>query len=106
MSLTIDYVTMPPKSQEVSQIQHGEQVKYEQSQQEVASQFQQQIQHNAKQTIRRAKPENKEFQYEEKDRKGKGRKGSGGKKGGEEQREDSEKNRAPMPGGSLFDMKV
>lgn len=38
MSLTIDYITMPPKSQEVSQIQHGDQVRYEQSQQEVASQ--------------------------------------------------------------------
>ena len=31
MSLTIDYITMPPKSQEVSQIQHGDQVRYEQS---------------------------------------------------------------------------
>ena len=44
MSLTIDYITMPPKSQEVSQIQHGDQVRYEQSQQEVASQVQQQVQ--------------------------------------------------------------
>lgn len=43
MSLTIDYITMPPKSQEVSQIQHGDQVRYEQSQQEVASQVQQQV---------------------------------------------------------------
>ena len=61
MSLTIDYITMPPKSQEVSQIQHGDQVRYEQSQQEVASQVQQQVQKNSHQTIRRTKAENKEY---------------------------------------------
>ena len=29
MSLTLDYVSMPPKSQEISQIQNAEQIRYE-----------------------------------------------------------------------------
>lgn len=105
MSLTIDYITMPPKSQEVSQIQRGEQVKYDQSQQEVASQFQQQVQQGSQQAIRRAKAENQEFKYNEKDRKGKGKKGSGGQKGDEQEKE-ADKERDPLSGGSFFDMKV
>ena len=40
MSLTIDYLAMPPKSQEVSQIKTGEQTRINQEQQEVATQFQ------------------------------------------------------------------
>lgn len=68
MSLTIDYITMPPKSQEVSQIQHGDQVRYEQSQQEVASQVQQQVQKNSHQTIRRTKAENKEYNMRDDER--------------------------------------
>ena len=77
MSLSIDYITMPPKSQEVSQIQHGDQVRYEHSQQEVASQVQQQVHQNSHQTIRRAKAEDKDYLNEEEKRRGK--KGSGGK---------------------------
>ena len=68
MSLSIDYITMPPKSQEVSQIQHGDQVRYEHSQQEVASQVQQQVHQNSHQTIRRAKAENKDYLNEEEKR--------------------------------------
>ena len=71
MSLSIDYITMPPKSQEVSQIQHGDQVRYEHSQQEVASQVQQQVHQNSHQTIRRAKAENKDYLNEEEKRRGK-----------------------------------
>jgi hypothetical protein len=105
MSLTIDYVTMPPKSQEVSQIQHGEQVKYDQAQQEAATQMNQQVQQQHEQTVRRAKPENKEFKYGEKDRKGKGKKGSGkGNSSGQEN--EAEKDQDPRMGGSFFDMKV
>ncbi len=77
MSLTIDYITMPPKSQEVSQIQHGDQVRYEQSQQEVASQVQQQVQKNSHQTIRRTKAENKEYNMRDDERRRR-QDGSGG----------------------------
>lgn len=104
MSLTIDYVTMPPKSQEVSQIQHSEQVKYDQSQHEAAAQFQHQVKQGSEQTVRRAKPENKEFRYEEKKHGGQGKKGNGRKnqKNGEPQ----EENKSSSLGESHFDMRI
>ena len=103
MSLTIDYVTMPPKSQEVSQIQHGEQVRYDQAQQEVASQFQQQVQQKSHQTIRRAKAENKDYRKDEKSGNG-NKKYNGKKKNGQKE---EEKKKDPMSAeGSFFDMKV
>lgn len=45
MSLTIDYLAMPPKSQEVSQIKTGEQTRINQEQQEVATQFRHNLYH-------------------------------------------------------------
>ena len=104
MSLSIDYITMPPKSQEVSQIQHGEQVRYEHSQQEVASQVQQQVHQNSHQTIRRAKAENKDYLNEEEKRRGK--KGSGGKGRNHSEKHQQETEKDPRAGGSFFDMKV
>lgn len=104
MGLNIDYVTMPPKSQEVSQIQHGEHIKQDQFQQQMASQFQQQVRQGTEQTIRREKAENKEYRYNEKDRKGKGKKGrknrNGQNNGGDEEEKEL------LPGESRFDMKV
>ncbi len=105
MSLTIDYITMPPKSQEVSQIQHGEQVKNQQANQELASQFQQQVKHNSEQTVRRAKAENKEFRYKEKEKKKKGKKGSS-QRGQSEQKEEHQTEDSILSGGSRFDMRV
>lgn len=104
MSLSIDYITMPPKSQEVSQIQHAEQVKYDQSQQEVASQFQQQVKQGSEQTVRRAKAENKEFRYEDKENKGKGKRKKRQNKGQGEEKEETGQN--SLPGQSRFDMRV
>ena len=105
MSLTIDYITMPPKSQEVSQIQHSEHVKNEHANQELASQFQQQVKQNSEQTVRRTKPENKEFRYSEKEKKGKGKKGSSQKKQSEQNDgKNSEEN--ALFEGSRFDMRI
>lgn len=106
MSLSIDYITMPPKSQEVSQIQRGEQVKYEQSQQQVESQFQQQIHQNSHQTVRRKKAENEEYTYDEQKGKGNGSKKEQKKKNNKEKQTDERSPRDPMSGGSFFDMKV
>ena len=105
MSLTIDYITMPPKSQEVSQIQHGDQVRYEQSQQEVASQVQQQVQKNSHQTIRRTKAENKEYNMRDDERRRRldGSRGRGKRQSGEPSKEE---NKDPEIGGSFFDMKI
>lgn len=65
MSLTLDYVSMPPKSQEISQIQNAEQIRYEHGQQEMAAQFQQSVKNQSEQTIRRAKAENEPNRYDE-----------------------------------------
>lgn len=105
MSLTIDYVTMPPKSQEVSQIQHGDQVRYEQSQQEVASQVQQQVQKNSHQTIRRTKAENDEYNmHDEGKHKRKG--GFGGHNRKKSDNPSPEEHKDPEIGGSFFDVKI
>lgn len=105
MSLSIDYITMAPKSQEVSQIQRGEQVKYDQANQEVASQFQQQVKQGSEQTVRRAKAENQEFRYNEKDKKGKGRKGDGRNKQSKQEQNQQESGNT-FSDGSRFDMRV
>ena len=104
MSLSIDYITMPPKSQEVSQIQHGEQVKYDQANQQMASQFQQMVRQGSEQAVRREKAENKEFRYGEKDRNGKGKKGKRQKKGNGDGQEEQEQNSPLRQRG--FDMKI
>lgn len=103
MSLTIDYITMPPKSQEVSQVQRGEQVKSDHANQQVASQFQEQVKHTSEQTIRREKAENQELRYDEKERKGK--KGSGQKKDSQKKKQEESEDDS-LSGGHRFDMRV
>lgn len=84
MSLTIDYVTMPPKSQEASQIQTNEITRMEHENQEVASQFQQQVKKNSEQTIRRNKAENEELKNEERKKKKQDQKRQSGKRNAKE----------------------
>lgn len=72
MSLSFDYVSMPPKSQEVSQIQLGEMNRFQSEQQEVAAQFQNVVEQKSETTIRREKANNdyvKEHDQEKKRRK-------------------------------------
>lgn len=66
MSLSLDYITMPPKSQEVSQIQTQEITRMEQENQQLATQYQAEIKHHSEQTIRRNKAENEELKNDEK----------------------------------------
>ena len=68
MSLSIDYFTMPPKSQEVSQIQSAEQTKLHQENQEFAAQFQHQVEQNSQTTIRRREVENDELKNDDQSR--------------------------------------
>ena len=65
MSITFDYITMPPKSQEVSQIQTNEMNRAMQEQQQVAAQFQDDVKKSSEQTIRRNRAENEELKNEE-----------------------------------------
>jgi len=100
MSITFDYVTMPPKSQEVSQIQTNEINRLQQENQQMAAQFETEIKKNSEQTIRRNKAENEELKNEERRqqqrRKKKKAQGNSGDSEGEEKEE-----KVPH-----FDMKV
>lgn len=66
MSLSLDYITMPPKSQEVSQLQVHETAKLEHETQQLASQYQADVKKQSEQTIRRNKAENEELKNDEK----------------------------------------
>lgn len=81
MSLTFDYVTMPPKSQEISQIQTNEINRMQQENQQLAAQFQEQVKQSSEKTIRREKAQNEELKNDEerKNRQRKKKKNSNGK---------------------------
>lgn len=100
MSLTFDYVTMPPKSQEISQIQTNEMNKLQQENQQLAAQFQTQVKKSSEQTIRRNKAENEELKNEERRRQKQKKK----KKNSSGQSEDSEEEKTDAV--PHFDMKV
>lgn len=100
MSLTFDYVTMPPKSQEISQIQTNEMNKLQQENQQLAAQFQTQVKKSSEQTIRRNKAENEELKNEERRRQRQKKK----KKNSSGQSEDSEEEKTDAV--PHFDMKV
>ena len=107
MSLTIDYLAMPPKSQEVSQIQTGEQTRINQEQQEVATQFQNTIRQQSETAVRRADVDNDELKNEERNN-GKKKKKQGNKASKKEEEEEAKKKErevTPFRGG-LFDMKI
>lgn len=65
MSLTFDYVTMPPKSQEASQLHVNEINRMNQENQQLQTQFQDMVRENSEKTIRREKAENEELKNEE-----------------------------------------
>ena len=66
MSLMIDYITMPPKSQEASQIQTAEIAKTEHENMDIAQQFQDHVRRYSEQTVRRNRAENEYLRNEEK----------------------------------------
>ena len=68
MSITFDIVTMPPKSQEVSQIQTNEINRLQQENQQMAAQFETEVKKSSEQAIRRNKAENEELRDEERRR--------------------------------------
>ena len=106
MSLTIDYVTMPPKSMEVSHQQTSEMNKLHNEMQQVGNQFQAEMKKQSEQTIRREKAENEELKNEErrgKKRQGKKRDGSG-KRDAEGEKKETGARYAMQDG--HFDMRV
>lgn len=103
MSLTFDYVSMPPKSQEVSQVQSAQQLRNEHGQQEIAAQFQQEIKNQSEQTIRRNKAENEPNRFDGEGKK-QGRKGGSSEKNRKKQKKQDEVE--TKNGDGHFDMRV
>lgn len=64
----IDIVTMPPKSQEVSQYKHQESQKFLNDQTQLANQFNNHIQRNNNQIVKTLKGENPEYRYDAKEK--------------------------------------
>lgn len=92
----IDFISIAPKSQEVSHVQAGHDVRQEQANVAVHTQFQQQVEHNSRQTVRKANADHEEYRYDAKEKgnhSGQRRKKNAGKQG--------EKQKAPKH----FDMK-
>ena len=104
MSLTVDYITMPPKSQEVSQIQQTDTVKHEGEQQQIVAGFEQNVQKEMKTTIARRKANNDGLKNDEKGG-GKGKYKKQNKKGADDKGKEQEKKLYPVEGG-LFDIKI
>ena len=91
MSLTFDYVTMPPKSQEMSQIQTNEINRMHQENQQMAAQFQEQVKQTSERTIRREKAQNEELKNDEERRnRQRKKKKHGGGKGDDSSQDDKE----------------
>ena len=88
MSITFDYVTMAPKSQEVSQIHVHELNRLQQENQQIASQFESQVKKSSEQTVRRNKAENKELRDEEKRRQQRRKKQSDSNHNGDDEGEE------------------
>lgn len=105
MSITIDYIAMPPKSQEVSQIQTAEQTRLNQEQQQIAAQFQHEVKQNSETAIRRRDVDNEELRNEEKNKGKKKKKQSSRTSGSGKEKEEEKKAVNPIEG-SLFDMKI
>lgn len=105
MSITFDIVTMPPKSQEASQMHVNEINRMNHDQQQMASQFQNQVQHNAERTIRREKAENEQLKNDEKEQKKRKKKQNGSSK---VNTSNEKKTTNPKTGESMshFDIKI
>lgn len=108
MSLTIDYIAMPPKSQEVSQIQTGEQTRISQEQQEIAMQFQNEVKQQSETTVRRRDVNNDELKNDERKNNKKKKKKAALKKDKDDnvQEENTEKNAINPLSGRRFDIRV
>ncbi len=109
MSLSIDFFSMPPKSQEVSQIQGAEHAKLENEQQQVAAQFENVVRQQSETAIRRRDVDNEELRNEErrqgKKKKKREMKTSTSPKDGVESEEEEKIASNPLSGG-FFDVKI
>ncbi len=57
----IDFITIAPKSQEVSHVQAGHEDRQAQANAMVNTQFQQQVEQNSRQTVQKANADNEKY---------------------------------------------
>ena len=100
MSLMIDYVTMPPKTQEAGNMNQADRQRMDSSQQQFAAQVEADVKQQSESTIRKADTENEPNRYDT-EREGGGRGGSAGQ--GKKKKKDSEKKKKKQDDGH-FDM--
>ena len=106
MITPIEMYTMAPKSQEASNIRHGEQVRDASQQAGIAQNISKQANDNTQRTVKMSETENPEYRYDAKER-GNNEYSSDGqkkKKKEEEEKDGGLKNSSTRPGG--FDIRI
>lgn len=64
----IDFITIAPKSQEASQVHAGHEDRMTHANEAVSTQFQNQVEHNSRQTIQKANADREEYRYDAKEK--------------------------------------
>ena len=64
----IDFITIAPKSQEVSHVQAGHEDRQAQANAMVNTQFQQHVMQNSRQTVQKANADNEKYRYDAKEK--------------------------------------
>lgn len=87
----IDFISIVPKSQEVSHVQAGHDARQSQANAAVNMQFQQQVEHNSRQTVQKANADNEKYRYDAKEKgnnsgQNKRKKKNAGKQGEEQEK--------------------
>lgn len=87
----IDFISIAPKSQEVSHVQAGHDARQAQANAAVNMQFQQQVEHNSRQTVQKANADNEKYRYDAKEKgnnseQNKKKKKNAGKQGGQQEK--------------------
>lgn len=98
----IDIAMIPPKTQEVSQVQNAVNQRQSHAQEQLGVQYNQNIKHNSQQTVKTKKSENNEYRYDAKEKGNNSH--SGNKKKGKKQ-DKKEKDDKPI-GLSNLDIRI
>lgn len=64
----IDFISIAPKSQEVSQLQAGHEDRQAQANEMVNTHYQQQVEHDSRQTVQKSNADNEKYRYDAKEK--------------------------------------
>jgi len=95
----IDFISIAPRSQDIAQQQAGQGDRVAHANEAVSVQYQQQVEHNSRQTVQKSNADNNRYRYDAKEKGNNSYQGKGGKK----KKKDGEKEQKPEPGS--FDVK-